>query len=101
MTRRALNTSAAALAAYWSGRPSRRVTGLRRRLARAIPFRRRRAGSGVLGKYTPAARAPGASGSQARLRRTNGGQPWVAFIRSEEHTSELQSRFDLVCRLLL
>src|SRR5438067_10381636 len=25
----------------------------------------------------------------------------VARIRSEEHTSELQSRFDLVCRLLL
>src|SRR5699024_12134996 len=25
---------------------------------------------------------------------------WVIF-RSEEHTSELQSRFDLVCRLLL
>src|SRR5699024_11740850 len=25
----------------------------------------------------------------------------VAEIRSEEHTSELQSRFDLVCRLLL
>src|SRR5699024_12086134 len=24
-----------------------------------------------------------------------------AFSRSEEHTSELQSRFDLVCRLLL
>src|SRR5207249_5562747 len=24
-----------------------------------------------------------------------------AFWRSEEHTSELQSRFDLVCRLLL
>src|SRR5699024_12494466 len=24
-----------------------------------------------------------------------------AFCRSEEHTSELQSRFDLVCRLLL
>src|SRR5699024_12852094 len=24
-----------------------------------------------------------------------------AWIRSEEHTSELQSRFDLVCRLLL
>src|SRR5699024_11672485 len=23
------------------------------------------------------------------------------FLRSEEHTSELQSRFDLVCRLLL
>src|SRR5699024_12567365 len=25
----------------------------------------------------------------------------VADLRSEEHTSELQSRFDLVCRLLL
>src|SRR5699024_11476625 len=25
----------------------------------------------------------------------------AAFLRSEEHTSELQSRFDLVCRLLL
>src|SRR5207249_2555299 len=25
----------------------------------------------------------------------------VAEVRSEEHTSELQSRFDLVCRLLL
>src|SRR5699024_11499873 len=26
---------------------------------------------------------------------------WLAILRSEEHTSELQSRFDLVCRLLL
>src|SRR5207249_11286780 len=25
----------------------------------------------------------------------------VAAVRSEEHTSELQSRFDIVCRLLL
>src|SRR5207249_3247075 len=25
----------------------------------------------------------------------------IIFMRSEEHTSELQSRFDLVCRLLL
>src|SRR5699024_12649561 len=25
----------------------------------------------------------------------------LTFVRSEEHTSELQSRFDLVCRLLL
>src|SRR5437868_8149316 len=28
-------------------------------------------------------------------------KPGGLFIRSEEHTSELQSRFDLVCRLLL
>src|SRR5699024_6115133 len=27
--------------------------------------------------------------------------PYAALLRSEEHTSELQSRFDLVCRLLL
>src|SRR6266704_7159315 len=26
---------------------------------------------------------------------------WPSWSRSEEHTSELQSRFDLVCRLLL
>src|SRR5207249_5031164 len=29
------------------------------------------------------------------------GIEWVGEWRSEEHTSELQSRFDLVCRLLL
>src|SRR5437868_10459305 len=28
-------------------------------------------------------------------------QQFAALPRSEEHTSELQSRFDLVCRLLL
>src|SRR5699024_12275866 len=28
-------------------------------------------------------------------------RPFVSSVRSEEHTSELQSRFDLVCRLLL
>src|SRR5437667_7411121 len=27
--------------------------------------------------------------------------PWVSTSRSEEHTSELQSHHDLVCRLLL
>src|SRR5206468_6931811 len=26
---------------------------------------------------------------------------WTSLVRSEEHTSELQSRSDLVCRLLL
>src|SRR5699024_11220887 len=35
------------------------------------------------------------SGKTGRLRGTG------LFVRSEEHTSELQSRFDLVCRLLL
>src|SRR5437868_11290541 len=38
----------------------------------------------------------------ARLdRRPAERAPAVAAVRSEEHTSELQSRFDLVCRLLL
>src|SRR5699024_12001891 len=27
--------------------------------------------------------------------------PFIILLRSEEHTSELQSRFELVCRLLL
>src|SRR2546430_7406110 len=29
------------------------------------------------------------------------GFAWMAFVRSEEHTSELQSQSNLVCRLLL
>src|SRR5437868_13312718 len=33
--------------------------------------------------------------------RTREQAPQAAQFRSEEHTSELQSRFDLVCRLLL
>src|SRR5207249_12282721 len=40
--------------------------------------------------YTPRANALGAAATQRLLK-----------LRSEEHTSELQSRFDLVCRLLL
>src|SRR5437868_9316335 len=38
--------------------------------------------------------------SPARMRFRSAG-PGGAAPRSEEHTSELQSRFDLVCRLLL
>src|SRR5207249_9587063 len=34
------------------------------------------------------------------MRTQQKGGPW-SEVRSEEHTSELQSRFDLVCRLLL
>src|SRR5437868_9982385 len=47
--------------------------------------------------------------SRTRIRPTSGKRPTPpapaepdgADVRSEEHTSELQSRFDLVCRLLL
>src|SRR5699024_12454479 len=40
--------------------------------------------------------------SPPRRRARHGGPVrWRLGYRSEEHTSELQSRFDLVCRLLL
>src|SRR5206468_9395943 len=42
-----------------------------------------------------------AAGLTAALRPPPGGPPAVRWLRSEEHTSELQSRSDLVCRLLL
>src|SRR3712207_8814307 len=45
---------------------------------------------------------PGRQGHQNRRRRELGGSAeHVAGHRSEEHTSELQSRQYLVCRLLL
>src|SRR5699024_11443478 len=36
-----------------------------------------------------------------KLRHPSRADKLKSFLRSEEHTSELQSRFDLVCRLLL
>src|SRR5438067_10219480 len=49
----------------------------------------------TLFRSRPRCRARGAPGLRARDARAAGA------LRSEEHTSELQSRFDLVCRLLL
>src|SRR5699024_11361485 len=40
-------------------------------------------------------------GTAATTSPRNGMSPSATRMRSEEHTSELQSRFDLVCRLLL
>src|SRR6266513_6251543 len=40
-------------------------------------------------------------GGYPELERAIAGYAGVEPERSEEHTSELQSRFDLVCRLLL
>src|SRR5438094_4423146 len=42
---------------------------------------------------------PVSDSGRARLRHGQGG--YAAQERSEEHTSELQSPYDLVCRLLL
>src|SRR5206468_8062205 len=36
-----------------------------------------------------------------RKLRLGFGRAFAVYVRSEEHTSELQSRSDLVCRLLL
>src|SRR5699024_12004725 len=48
--------------------------------------------------YRPATNRSRPAGEQAPPRVSRADQ---ASSRSEEHTSELQSRFDLVCRLLL
>src|SRR5437588_9718479 len=44
---------------------------------------------------------PGMRSKSRRLRVTKTAPFSTAFPRSEEHTSELQSHSDLVCRLLL
>src|SRR3712207_8508125 len=44
---------------------------------------------------------PGRPGSRGGPRTRTGPRRWRRWIRSEEHTSELQSRQYLVCRLLL
>src|SRR5437868_10320155 len=59
-----------------------------------------------LNAFNPGVRRKNRLGRRERLENSstvqsgsmsNEAEPW----RSEEHTSELQSRFDLVCRLLL
>src|SRR3712207_7142500 len=54
---------------------------------------------GAVGHHILWARMP--HQSKARMHRTEGGLPTGRRRRSEEHTSELQSRQYLVCRLLL
>src|SRR5699024_11858851 len=44
---------------------------------------------------------PGCTRACPAIRAHCSWQTTGRFLRSEEHTSELQSRFDLVCRLLL
>src|SRR3712207_8754389 len=61
------------------------------------PARRRTA---VRARPRPALGAAGRRGRDGRARARGGGGPLRAR-RSEEHTSELQSRQYLVCRLLL
>src|SRR3712207_8563402 len=44
---------------------------------------------------------PTAIGSEPHDKELDTAEPWRRAMRSEEHTSELQSRQYLVCRLLL
>src|SRR5437667_6671801 len=64
----------------------------------ALPISRRRSGSARCRERRPSRRSglALASPDEVRLRPRNTRRP-----RSEEHTSELQSHHDLVCRLLL
>src|SRR5699024_12799190 len=61
-------------------------------------FVTRRPPGSPLFPYTTLFRSPGGIWDCACARP---GRSAPAVVRSEEHTSELQSRFDLVCRLLL
>src|SRR5207249_11711957 len=63
------------------------VRRLSRRARRGL-----RSGAALLARLRPRARRAGGRRRLEERRRSE---------RSEEHTSELQSRFDLVCRLLL
>src|SRR5438067_9294266 len=51
--------------------------------------------------YTTLFRSPAAGVGLQAVRLPDGVRRGRQGRRSEEHTSELQSRFDLVCRLLL
>src|SRR2546429_3566932 len=62
----------------------------------------RRPPRSTLFPYTTLFRSPVLAEPSDRLRPAHGrAERGVAGVRSEEHTSELQSRLHLVCRLLL
>src|SRR5699024_11909126 len=56
--------------------------------------------SGLLGKHNLAALPYSYSSENVLSFGWNLRTRFILIVRSEEHTSELQSRFDLVCRLL-
>src|SRR5206468_4783468 len=56
---------------------------------------------GVVGRVRDVHAAGRAEHDRARARRLDHVSHHESGLRSEEHTSELQSRSDLVCRLLL
>src|SRR2546422_7851542 len=61
----------------------------------------RRPPRSTLFPYTTLFRSPGSQCPAAPGHLGGAGEPDATRVRSEEHTSELQSRLHLVCRLLL
>src|SRR5207248_6395222 len=76
------------------------VTGASRGIGRGIALALARAGCDVAVNYRE--REEDAEGAAREIRQAGRRAAAVrADVRSEEHTSELQSPYDLVCRLLL
>src|SRR6266536_3097383 len=61
----------------------------------------RRPPRSTLFPYTTLFRSRGTAGRRRHPPAGRSAGPLPAPVRSEEHTSELQSRVDIVCRLLL
>src|SRR5206468_11724245 len=59
------------------------------------------AGAGGGAGARPGGGGPGGAAAGGGRGGAGGAPPTTVGVRSEEHTSELQSRSDLVCRLLL
>src|SRR5207249_11204690 len=76
-------------------RPRRAVSRSPGPVRAAHARKSRRRGGSAAGRFRPRLSLAGA------LRRSRAIGADESVLRSEEHTSELQSRFDLVCRLLL
>src|SRR5207249_11102433 len=86
--------------------PTRRSSDLLRRAPTAARCRLPAIAAAGFGSGSRAAsgqllRVPPAAARAASRRARRAGEGPARYRRSEEHTSELQSRFDLVCRLLL
>src|SRR5207249_10902728 len=84
--------------------PTRRSSDLARRLRSFWGEACRAASPGARARGIRCERAGRARLRPSRARRPTRPEPRPPEsdnLRSEEHTSELQSRFDLVCRLLL
>src|SRR5699024_12267698 len=70
-------------------------------ISAVLPFPELPAARPVCGGDIPCRRAHIPLHSALRTSRNDPRRGRSEVLRSEEHTSELQSRFDLVCRLLL